>query len=392
MTSAIPAEVMAGGVSINMVTKDGGNKWRGNMRYSFANDDLQSENHLGRRSAVPAERRADELPRQPDAEDLRRQPVGRRRARPEQAVGQRHDPALGREQAHQREERRRHAGARRQHAEELLGQGGRVVHAATTGCRCRTSGTTRFAAIAATRRRTTSPTSPRSCRPTRRRRRRRSTPASATGWCSSRTSASWTARPTTATSPARRPTPSASRTARCRRRTSPRRRNEEQPNSRHQFDNIVSYSKSALAASTCFKGGVQWARLYYESRYTVQGDHHLIYNNGSPDRGAHLQHAGESEEHRPHARVLLPGCVVDRQPADAQPRHALRQEHAASCRSSPTRAARSSPRAASRSRSRVNQSIAVWRAGAVVRPDRQRPHRAEGAATAATGCRSASTA
>src|SRR5438128_1487798 len=46
MTSAIPAEVMAGGVSINMVTKDGGNKWKGNVRYSFANDRLQSVNHL----------------------------------------------------------------------------------------------------------------------------------------------------------------------------------------------------------------------------------------------------------------------------------------------------------------------------------------------------------
>src|SRR6266851_1592039 len=46
MTSAIPAEVMAGGVSINMVTKDAGNKWRGNVRYSFANDKLQSVNHL----------------------------------------------------------------------------------------------------------------------------------------------------------------------------------------------------------------------------------------------------------------------------------------------------------------------------------------------------------
>ena len=34
MTSAIPAEVMAGGVSINMVTKDAGNKWRGDSRYS----------------------------------------------------------------------------------------------------------------------------------------------------------------------------------------------------------------------------------------------------------------------------------------------------------------------------------------------------------------------
>src|SRR3954471_21695109 len=35
MTSAIPAEIMAGGVSINMVTKDGGNKWRGDVRYNW---------------------------------------------------------------------------------------------------------------------------------------------------------------------------------------------------------------------------------------------------------------------------------------------------------------------------------------------------------------------
>src|SRR5687768_2702802 len=44
MTSAIPAEQMAGGVSINMVTKDGGNQWKGNARYNFSNDSLQGEN------------------------------------------------------------------------------------------------------------------------------------------------------------------------------------------------------------------------------------------------------------------------------------------------------------------------------------------------------------
>ena len=44
MTSAIPAETLAGGVSINMVTKDGGNMWKGNARYNFANDGLQAEN------------------------------------------------------------------------------------------------------------------------------------------------------------------------------------------------------------------------------------------------------------------------------------------------------------------------------------------------------------
>ena len=73
MTSAIPAEVMAGGVSINMVTKDGGNQWKGNLRYNFANDDLQADEPRGRGRRL---RRAvgTDLPRQPDAEDLRLQP------------------------------------------------------------------------------------------------------------------------------------------------------------------------------------------------------------------------------------------------------------------------------------------------------------------------------
>src|SRR6476620_3744590 len=45
MTSAIPAETLAGGVSINMVTKAGGNQWKGNISYNFANDGLQATNH-----------------------------------------------------------------------------------------------------------------------------------------------------------------------------------------------------------------------------------------------------------------------------------------------------------------------------------------------------------
>ena len=44
-TSAIPAEVMVGGVSINMVTKEAGNKWRGDMRYNYSNGThLQADN------------------------------------------------------------------------------------------------------------------------------------------------------------------------------------------------------------------------------------------------------------------------------------------------------------------------------------------------------------
>ena len=54
MTSAIPAEVLVGGLSINMVTKTSGNPWRGNLRYSFANDSLQSENHLDLQRTYPS--------------------------------------------------------------------------------------------------------------------------------------------------------------------------------------------------------------------------------------------------------------------------------------------------------------------------------------------------
>src|ERR1051325_621331 len=41
MTSAIPAEVMVGGVSINMVTKDAGNKWKGELRSNWTTGCLE---------------------------------------------------------------------------------------------------------------------------------------------------------------------------------------------------------------------------------------------------------------------------------------------------------------------------------------------------------------
>jgi hypothetical protein len=43
-TSAIPAEVMTGGVYLNMVTKSGSNRWRGDMKSFYANKNWQSEN------------------------------------------------------------------------------------------------------------------------------------------------------------------------------------------------------------------------------------------------------------------------------------------------------------------------------------------------------------
>ena len=58
-------------------------------------------------------------------------------------------------------------------------------------------------------------------------------------------------------------------------------REEHQPNSRTQWDNIFSLSASK-GGDHLFKGGVQFARLYYESDYSVQGDHYVEYNNGVP--------------------------------------------------------------------------------------------------------------
>lgn len=43
-TKALPAEIGAGGVSVNMITKDGGNRFRGDLFGTFTNSDLQADN------------------------------------------------------------------------------------------------------------------------------------------------------------------------------------------------------------------------------------------------------------------------------------------------------------------------------------------------------------
>ena len=63
--------------------------------------------------------------------------------------------------------------------------------------------------------------------------------------------------------------------------TSRRQRHEAQPNSRYQFDNIVSQSLSA-GGDHLLKGGVQFGRLSYESQFDVQNNIYLLYSNGVP--------------------------------------------------------------------------------------------------------------
>jgi carboxypeptidase family protein/TonB-dependent receptor-like protein len=57
-------------------------------------------------------------------------------------------------------------------------------------------------------------------------------------------------------------------------------RQEEQPNSRAQFDNTVSYTKSGWGGDHLFKGGVQFGRLYFDDQYDVLNSMYLIYTAG----------------------------------------------------------------------------------------------------------------
>jgi len=59
-------------------------------------------------------------------------------------------------------------------------------------------------------------------------------------------------------------------------------RNEQQQNSRIQFDNTVSYTKSGWGGDHLFKTGVQFARLYFDDAVQVQQDMWLNYSNGTP--------------------------------------------------------------------------------------------------------------
>lgn len=59
-------------------------------------------------------------------------------------------------------------------------------------------------------------------------------------------------------------------------------RQEEQPNSRTEFNNTVSYALTGFGGEHLFKTGVQFARLYFDDRYDVLNNEYLLYNNGVP--------------------------------------------------------------------------------------------------------------
>jgi len=274
MTSAIPAEVMAGGVSINMVTKDAGNKWRGNVKYYFANDSLQSENH--KQPNFPPTFLGNPTQKLYDLNlsgggavvqnrlwangTIRRWLVNKLTNAKNPDGSQALDDNLlknysfklvGSISPNQKASvsylwNNKIRGHRRDTPPDFVPDIAALVQtnpasatqAKYTGIRSRLVYESSFSIMDGQTNYKYQP----------------GTPADAIRVVDNTASTAINAAS----------------------------RDEEQPNSRTQFDNVVSYGTSGLGGDHLFKGGVQFARLYYESRYKVQGDYYLEYSNARP--------------------------------------------------------------------------------------------------------------
>jgi hypothetical protein len=277
MTSAIPAEVMAGGVSINMVTKDAGNAWRGNLRYSFANDDLQAENHLDIQRELPSFLGNPTL----KTYDANLSGGG--------AIVQNRlwvNGTVRRWIVNKLTNARNLDGSQALDDNTLKNYSGKATMSLTPNQKLmvsylwndkirghRRNGTDLIPDIAAIVQ--TNPV--------------QTTQVKYTGVFGARLvyesafsvmdgQTNYTYQPDTA--------PDAIRwvdfTIGAQDFAAPA--HQEQPNSRHQFDNTIAYNVSGFGGDHFLKTGVQFGRLYYAERYTVQGHHYVEYSNGVPNR------------------------------------------------------------------------------------------------------------
>ena len=274
MTSAVPAEVLAGGVSINMVTKIGTNKWGGNVRYSYANNNLQSENWAPTQSKFPTflgnpteksydfnvsgggaimqnrlwvngtirkwvvnnrvSARNDDGTQAIDDNDLKNysgKAVGQITPNNKLSVSYLWNNKI-------RGHRRDSADRIPDIASVVQGNPVQTTQAKYTGIKNRLVFESNFSVMDG--------------------------------------QTDYTYQPDTAQGAIRIIDTGLSEVYNA------STREEHQPNSRHQFDNIFSFSKSGWGGEHLFKAGVQWGRLYYSSDYSVLGDHWLVYNNRVP--------------------------------------------------------------------------------------------------------------
>ncbi|MGE3273944.1 MAG: carboxypeptidase regulatory-like domain-containing protein [Vicinamibacterales bacterium] len=355
MTSAIPAEQLAGGVSINMVTKDAGNRWSGNLRYNFANDSLQSENFAETQKANPnflgnPTKKTYDLnltgggalirdrlwvngtvrkwvvnklvnAKNPDGSqalddnDLKNYSgKGTFSISPNQKLiasylwnnkirGHRRDTPPDRVE---------------DIASLVQTNPASTTQVKYTGIRGKMVYESNFSVMNGKTNYLYQP----------------NTPADAIRRVDNSLSTAFNA----AT------------------------REEHQPNSRTQFDNIFSYSANK-GGDHLFKGGVQWGRLYYESDYSVQGDHYVEYSNGVPTQVREFNTPVNSKNIAHVTGFFIQDSwSVDRLTLNIGMRYdkydgILPDQSAPDGRFSPARTIAE--------QDVINQSIAVWRSGAV---------------------------
>jgi hypothetical protein len=277
MTSAIPAEVLAGGVSINMVTKDGGNIWRGNLRANFSNDSLQSENFADTQAVNPT------FLGNPTKKtyDINLSGGG--------AIVQNRvwvNGTVRRWIVDKMVNARNADGSQALDDNDLKNYSGKVVAQLTSNNKLafsylwndkirghrRDSSTQIIPDVASVVQ--TNPV--------------QTTQAKYSGIRGSVVFESnfsvmdgqtnYLYQPDTAPDAIRKVDIGTNEVFFA------SNREEHQPNSRHQWDNVFTFGKTGLGGEHMFKAGVQWARLYYETDYSVRGDHYVEFNNGAPLR------------------------------------------------------------------------------------------------------------
>jgi hypothetical protein len=274
MTSAIPAEMLAGGVSINMVTKDGGNQWRGRLPYNYSSEKLQSENWAETQRLNPTFLGNPTL----KTYDFNLSGGG--------AVVQNRvwvNGTIRRWIVNKLVSNLNPDGTQALDDNTLKNYSGKVVAQLTTNNKVsagyfwndkirghRRDGTLRTPDVASVHQ--VNPVN--------------TTQLKYTGIRGPMVFESnfsvmdgvthYTYQPDTASDAIRKEDSGLGEAFFA------SNREDRQPNSRHQFDNVFTFGKSGFGGEHLLKAGVQWGRLWYESEYSVLGDHHLLYNNGVP--------------------------------------------------------------------------------------------------------------
>ena len=279
MTSAIPAEVMAGGVSINMVTKDGGNQWKGNLRYNFANDGLQATNH--EQAAADAAKVGNTFLGNPTQKtyDLNLSGGGKLVENRLWVNG-----TIRKWVVNKLVNARNLDGSQALDDNDLVNYSGKLVGAITSNNKLTASYLWNNKIRG--HRRDTPPNSVPDIAALKQTNPASTTQAKYTGiknrlvfesnFSVMNGQTNYLYQDGTPATAIRRVdnTLSTADFAAA--------REEHQPNSRYQFDNIFTYAANGLGGSHMLKGGVQWGRLYYESQQTVLGDHYVEYSNNVP--------------------------------------------------------------------------------------------------------------